>query len=92
DLRRSKLRPAVVLATTEADVVVCFITSQTSHRLTGDMRIKPTQINGLKYPSLIRIGKIATLSQVLAKGLIGRLGLSEMAVLDSGLKQFFQLL
>ena len=47
DLSGSKLRPAVVLADTSLDLIVCFITTQTSWQEATDVLLTPTASNGL---------------------------------------------
>ena len=61
DLSGSKLRPAVVLANTSLDLIVCFITSQTGWQESTDVLLTPSSTNGLRKRSLVRTGKIATL-------------------------------
>ena len=75
DLSSSKLRPAVVLATNNYDVTVCFITTQLQWQQSTDVLLQADDKNGLKAPSLIRTSKIATLDIALAKGLLGTLNI-----------------
>lgn len=91
DLSGSKLRPAVVLADTSLDSTLCFITTQTGWKEPTDVLLLPTQVNGLRKPSLVRTSKIATLDKSLAKGLLGKLSESELADLNSKLKILLQL-
>ena len=91
DLSGSKLRPAVVLVDTEVDIVVCFITTQLGWRENTDVMLEPSETNGLRKRSLIRVSKIATLDRNLAKGLLGRLNNIEALDLDQKLKVLFQL-
>ncbi|QJD80690.1 type II toxin-antitoxin system PemK/MazF family toxin [Spirosoma rhododendri] len=93
DLSGSKLRPAVVLTTTDLDLTVCFITSQIDWQESTDVLLLPTPGNGLKKQSLIRTSKIATLDKSLAKseGLLGRLSTSDIQDSNSKLKILFQL-
>ena len=91
DLSGSKLRPALVLADTNLDLTVCFITTQTQWQEPTDVLLIPNANNGLRIQSLIRISKIATLDKALAKGLLGKLSLTEMADLNNKLKMLFQL-
>ena len=67
DLSISKLRPTVILADTNEDVTVTFITTQHRWREPTDVLLTPTSNNGLKLPSLIRTSKIATLDKTLIK-------------------------
>ena len=48
DLSGSKLRPAVVLASTHLDFTVCFITTQIQWQEITDVLLLPNLINGLK--------------------------------------------
>jgi mRNA interferase MazF len=91
DLSGSKLRPPVVLADTNLDLTVCFITTQTGWQEPTDVVPTANSINGLKKQSLIRTGKIATLDKSLAKGLLGRLVQIEITELNRKLKILFQL-
>ena len=92
DLKGSKTRPAVVLSRSELDVTICFITSELRWRTEYDISITPSAGNGLKMPSLIRIGKIATIDSNLVLGELGELSEVEISKLNKGLKELFQLL
>jgi mRNA interferase MazF len=91
DLRGSKIRPAVVLSKSELDVTICFITSEFKWKTEYDISVFPSERNGLKVPSLIRIGKIATIDTTLVLGELGELSNFEIAELDKGLKRLLQL-
>jgi len=91
DLRGSKIRPAVVLSSSGLDVTICFITSSLKWRTECDVLVLPSASNGLKVPSLIRVGKIATIDSTLVLGELGELSNAEIAELDKGLKIFLQL-
>jgi mRNA interferase MazF len=91
DLSGSKLRPAIVLVETELDLTVSFITTQINWKESTDLFLSPTQNNGLKKDSLVRLNKIATLDRFLAKGLIGKLDDSEVLKLNEKLKILFHL-
>lgn len=91
DLSGSKLRPAVVLANTNLDLTVCFITTQIQWHDITDVLLLPNLTNGLKKQSLIRTSKIATLDKTLAKGLLGKLTQIELSNLNSKLKVLFKL-
>ena len=90
DLSGSKLRPAVILADTNEDVTVTFITTQLKWQEPTDVLIKPTLNNGLKLPSLIRTSKIA-LDKALIKGRIGKLSIEELKELNQNLKLILKL-
>jgi mRNA interferase MazF len=91
DLSGNKLRPSVILAETNLDVTVCFITTQTEWREPSDIIINPSSINGLRKISLLRIGKIATIEKTLIKGIMGRLTTNELLELNIKLRSVFQL-
>ncbi len=91
DLSGSKLRPTVVLSDSELDVTVCFITTHLPSQNPADVQLSPTSFNGLRKQSLIRTSKIATLDKKLAKGLLGRLTLTELNELNNKLKILLQL-
>lgn len=92
DLTGSKLRPALVLADTNLDFTVCFITTQIQWQEATDVLVASSSINGLRKQSLLRVSKIATLDRALAKGLLGRLTQQDMTDLNSKLKILFQLI
>ena len=73
NLTGSKIRPAVVLSNNEFDVTICFITSEFKWKTEYDISVFPSESNGLKVPSLIRIGKIATIDSALVLGELGEL-------------------
>ena len=91
DLSGSKLRPAVILADTNDDVTVTFVTTQLKWREPTDVLLNPTSNNGLKLPSLIRTSKIATLDKTLIKGRIGKLTVDELRGLNEQLKLILKL-
>ena len=91
DLRGSKLRPAVILANTNLDITVCFITTKIDWQEPTDVLLVASANNGLRKQSLVRTNKIATLEKSLAKGLLGRLEPTELTELNRQLKILFQL-
>lgn len=91
DLSGRKLRPSVILAETNEDVTVTFITTQIKWREPTDVLLTPTSTNGLKLSSLIRTSKIATLDKTLIKGRIGKLNINELQELDEKLKLILKL-
>ena len=91
DLSGSKLRPTVILAETNEDVTVTFITTQVKWLEPTDVLLTPTSNNGLKSPSLIRTSKIATLDKTLIKGRIGKLSIEELKDLNEKLKLILKL-
>ena len=91
DLNGSKIRPAVVLNKNELDLTICFITSEMKWKTEYDISIFPSESNGLKTPSLIRVGKIATIDSTLVLGELGELSNFEISKLNTSLKKLFQL-
>jgi len=71
DGKKSKKRPALVLAdTNDEDIIVCRITSKL-YDSDFDYEIKNWEKSGLKLPSVIRLHKIATLEKSLVDQSIG---------------------
>jgi len=62
-----------VLIDCESDVTLAFISTQLSWKEVTDILLKPTNNNGLKKESLVRLSKIATIDKNLVLGRIGRL-------------------
>lgn len=71
DLTGNKNRPAVILIESEDDVTVSFITTQLKLHSEYDITVQPTELNGLKKPSMIRLSKMATLDKELVIGKLG---------------------
>jgi mRNA interferase MazF len=91
DLSGKKLRPAVILIATDYDLTVSFITTQLKWKENTDLELVPTNLNGIKMPSLIRLSKIATIDRSLAIGKLGELHHNEIMDLNNKLKIIFQL-
>ena len=91
DLSGNKLRPAVILIDASLDLTVAFVTSNINRQEPTDVFLNPNSMNGIRSNSLIRTSKIATLDRSLAKGLLGRLSISELAELNRNLKSLLQL-
>jgi len=91
DLKGSKIRPAVVLCKNNYDVTICFVTSELKWQARYDIPVNPSINNGLKVPSLVRIGKIATIDTDLVLGELGELSAAEIMGLNKGLKELLQL-
>lgn len=87
NLTGEKFRPAVVLFETTHDITACFITTQIDLKETTDILIKANLNNGLKFDSIIRTSKIATIDKRLAKGLLGTLNQSEIDLLNIQLRK-----
>ncbi|NBC32990.1 MAG: type II toxin-antitoxin system PemK/MazF family toxin [Alphaproteobacteria bacterium] len=88
DLSGSKRRPALVVSKTknkQTDIIVAYITSIPRTDVFS-VPIFPNPDNGLKFPSLVRFDKLATLeTNVVA----GRLGDADLAWLSANRHVFF---
>ena len=73
DLTGNKLRPALVPVSGDADVTVAFITTQIRWNEPNDVILNPTEQNGLKQKSLIRLAKLATIDASLVDGILGEI-------------------
>jgi mRNA interferase MazF len=91
DLTGSKLRPVVVLISSDFDLTVAFITTQMKWRDTTDVELLPSTESGIKKVSLIRLSKIATVDKSLAIGKIGELLTIQQTEVNLKLKQLFKL-
>ena len=89
DLTGSKKRPALILLSGSLDVTVSFISTQLHWQEPTDLLLQPNATNGLKKPSLIRIGKIATVDKALMIGRLGSINAKQVEELDKKLIQLF---
>ena len=89
DLTGSKKRPALVLLSGSLDVTVSFISTQLHWQEPTDLLLQPNATNRLKKPSLIRIGKIATIDKALVIGRLGNINAKQIEELDKKLIQLF---
>ncbi|MEQ8238597.1 MAG: type II toxin-antitoxin system PemK/MazF family toxin [Cyclobacteriaceae bacterium] len=55
------------------------------------MKIEPSQTNGLKRTSLVRLSKLATVDKDLVLGSLGSLSRDELTVVDKNLIKIFKL-
>ena len=62
DLSGFKSRPALVMAISKMDITVVYISSHSSWAAYEDFLLQPTAENGLIVLSLVRIGKIFSIS------------------------------
>lgn len=89
DLEEGKYRPVLLLAEMPGpfhDWVVCAITSQLRHVVVDwDEEIKETdddfEASGLKSPSLIRVGKLATVEEEVLEGVLGEISSQRLATI-----------
>ena len=91
DLTGAKNRPALVLVDNQLDITVSFITTQLRWREACDIALEPTQGNGLKKPSLIRVSKLTTLDKDLVIGKLGQITDQELEKVNSSLIELFKL-
>lgn len=91
DLSGSKKRPAVILFLSNLDVTVSFVSTQLHWKEPADLLLRPNVSNGLKRPSLVRIGKIATIDKELVIGKLGQLENKTLEELDRKLIQIFDI-
>ena len=91
DLSGNKNRPALILIDSEDDVTVCFISSQFKWQSEFDLSITPSEVNGLKIKSLVRLNKFATIDKDLIIGLLGTLENDYIKLLNSNLIKILRL-
>ena len=91
DLTGNKNRPAVVLIDGQADVTVCFMTTHLGYQTEYDIKLLPSDKNGLKKTTLIRLHKIATIDKDLVLGKLGNLSISNIKELNRNLIKLFKL-
>ena len=91
DLLGNKNRPALVLIETEMDVTVCFLTTQFHWKMENDIVVNPSDSNGLKKQSVIRLNKFATLDKDLILGRLGTLENEHIKILNTNLIKILQL-
>ena len=90
DLTGTKTRPALILAYSDLDVPVAFITAQTKWK-EFDFELTPSALNGHKSQSLLRINKLATVDKSLALGKLGELSKIEIETVNSQLRKLLKL-
>ena len=87
NLSGTKIRPALVLISTDTDVTVTFITTQMEWADEASVKLTPTKSNALKKDSVIRLNKIATIDKSLVLGKIGQLSKEEIDLTNTKLKE-----
>ncbi|MFI5221000.1 MAG: type II toxin-antitoxin system PemK/MazF family toxin [Bacteroidia bacterium] len=92
---KTKLRPALVLKKTPMfdDLLVCGISSQISQQVPGfDDLIKTNDddfvLSGLVQPSLIRLGFLAIVPNVIVAGTIGKISSNRLRSIKQKLSDF----
>lgn len=91
DLSGLKNRPALILIEGQNDITVSFITSQIKWKEEFDVEVSPSQENGLKKTSLIRLSKLATIDKELVIGKLGKLSNDKINEINSSLIKAFKL-
>lgn len=91
DLTGNKNRPAFVLVDGEIDVTVAFISTQLKWKEETDILLKPTEENGLKKKSLLRLSKIATIDKDLVLGRLGTVDEETILLINNNLKKILRL-
>ena len=91
DLSGTKNRPAVILIETDEDITVAFITTQIKWSTEFDILLHPSDLNGLKKISLIRLNKLATIDKELVIGRLGSLTEPSLGLLNRNLIRIFRL-
>jgi mRNA interferase MazF len=89
DLSGTKIRPAIILITSDCDITLSFITTQLKWQENFDVVLEPTPDNGLKKKSIIRLNKLVTLDKELIIGQIGSLLDKEIAIVNKNLLELF---
>src|SRR5690554_173493 len=90
NLAGTKNRPAVILIATTDDITVSFITTQLKWQEESDVKLEPSEENGLKITSLIRLSKMTTIEKGLVIGKLGTLTELELNDVNRGLIELLQ--
>ncbi|TVQ00395.1 MAG: type II toxin-antitoxin system PemK/MazF family toxin [Balneolaceae bacterium] len=91
DLSSQKRRPACVLLNTKIDVVLAFISTKLYYEPAFSIRLNPSDENGLKRESIIRIDKIVTLDSELVIGKLGEISSNEILELNNKMISCYRL-
>lgn len=91
DLSATKKRPALVLVNGLHDITLAFITTRVHWKKEWDLTLDPTEKNGLKKKSIIRLAKITTLERELILGRLGTISEFKLKELNNKLKILFGL-
>jgi mRNA interferase MazF len=91
DLSGLKNRPALILIDFDDDVTVCFLTTQLKWKSEFDILVQPSDLNGLKKTSLIRLNKFATIDKDLIIGRLGSLEKNYIDLLNQNLRRILKL-
>lgn len=91
DFSGMKTRPALVLAVDIYDVTVAFITSKVIKQEENDLEIQPTETNGLRVESIIKLNKLATIDKELILGELGVLSKPDLKAIYKKLISVFDI-
>jgi mRNA interferase MazF len=91
DLTGSKLRPAMVLAERDQDILTAFITSNTDSLNIDEVIVEADAKNKLKQKSKINLFKLATLKKSLVLGKLGNMSESLLDTIDKKLVQILNI-
>lgn len=91
DLSGNKNRPALILVVNKLDITIAFISTQMKWKEETDILLKPSEENGLKKQSLIRLSKLATVDKDLAIGRLGQIENKILASVNFNLKKILDL-
>jgi len=98
DLGVGKYRPVLLIAKMPgpfSDWLICAITSQFKHEIKNwdeKIGIKDEDfiISGLKVPSLVRIGKLATVEEDIFEGVLGKISSQRLKKILKKLGKYFE--
>ncbi|GIV14663.1 MAG: hypothetical protein KatS3mg022_0098 [Armatimonadota bacterium] len=96
DMEEGKLRPALLLCRVPGefpDWLICMVSSQMRHYITGfDEIVRPEDddfvLSGLKVESVIRIGRLAVVSEDILLGAIGEVSTQRLRRIKQRLSQW----
>ena len=93
DLKASKVRPAVVVATEDgryADIFLVPVTSRTSELNSGEFMLKEWSYAGLNVPSVVKRGCVLVDTKLILKK-VGTCSKADIALLNKALKKWLEL-
>lgn len=91
NLKGNKIRPALVLFVSDLDIIVTFITTQIKWQNSNDIFLEPSDLNGLKKTSLIRLSKITTIDKELVLGKLGEVNALDLQTINKNLIEILNL-
>jgi mRNA interferase MazF len=91
DLSGIKNRPALILAQSDLDIIVAFITTQLHYQDITDIPVSPDELNGLKKDSLVRLNKIATIDKEIVLGKLVEIDDNTLNRIDENLLVLFDI-